>query len=141
MLKKTLTKPFVKFLVVGGLNTAFGYFTFSVFIFTTGNTYLSVLLSTAAGVLFNFKTYGIFVFNSKDNSKAYKFFAVYAFIIIMQMLSLNWMRYLGVANPYLAAAIIILPMSTLSFVLMRKFVFYLAPVIEVPKDNDILKKS
>ena len=141
LIRKMLNKPFVKFLLTGGLNTAFGYFAFVFFTYLTGNAYLAVPLSTIAGVLFNFKTYGSFVFNSKNNSRVYRFCAVYAFIIIIQMLSLKGLEILGVINPYLAVAIMILPMSALSFVMMQKFVFPFSPALQASGEDNTAKKS
>lgn len=109
---------------IGGLNTAFGYLAFCLFTFITGNAYASVILSTISGVLFNFKTYGSFVFKSKDNSRLYRFCASYSFIIVIQMLLIKWLNHVGIVNPYLAVGIMVLPMAALSFVLMKKFVFH-----------------
>ena len=125
----------MKFVFTGGLNTVFGYAVFSAFEYFTGNPSLSVVLANIIGVLFNFKTYGKFVFDSKDNSRIYRFFGVYVFVTIGQIFSLKLLRLLGVANPYIAAAIITVPMAALSFVLMRKFVFHQKLTFEMPSKN------
>lgn len=131
LIKKLVSNnQFAKFIVVGGLNTAFGYLIFCLFTFLSGNAYVSVVLSTIAGVLFNFKTYGSLVFNSKDHSRVFRFSAAYAFIIAIQMLFLKWLGHLGIVNPYLAVAVMVLPMAALSFVLMRKFVFHTSLILE-----------
>ena len=53
---------FVKFVLVGILNTAFGYLVFALLLFLGLHYTLAVILSTIAGVLFNFKTTGTLVF-------------------------------------------------------------------------------
>jgi putative flippase GtrA len=140
-LKKILNFQFIKFLLVGGLNTAFGYLSFAFFNFIIGNAYVAVPVSTVAGILFNFKTYGNFVFKSKDHSKAYKFFAVYLSLIGFQLISLKWLFDLGITNSYLAVGIMVLPMSTISFVLMKRFVFTTPPLIEVTRKEEFANKS
>ena len=73
------TKLF-KFLIVGSLNTLFGYSLYALFIFCGLHYSLGVLLSTSIGILFNFKTIDKFVFESSDNKLIHKFIAVYIFI-------------------------------------------------------------
>ncbi len=124
MIKKILNHQFLRFLLTGGLNTAFGYMAFSVFTYLTGNPSISVILANIVGVLFNFKTYGSFVFKSKDNSKIYRFCGAYLFITTVQILSLKGLANFGITNPYLAGAILTLPMAALSFIHIRKFVFH-----------------
>jgi putative flippase GtrA len=136
LIKKLTNKVFLKFLIIGGLNTAFGYLSFCVFTFLLGNAYTSVVLSTVSGVLFNFKTYGSLVFKSHDNSRIFRFFASYLFLIGIQMILLKWLNFLGITNPYLAVAILILPMSALSFVILRKFVFHTALIPETINSSE-----
>ena len=130
MIKKLLSNSFLKYLLIGGLNTVFGYSIFAVYTFLLGNAYLSLILSTVTSVLFNFKTYGVLVFKSHDNSKIFRFFAAYAFIIAIQMVLYNGLTQVGITNPYLAVGILVLPMAMLSFVLLRKFVFHQPLIIE-----------
>jgi len=109
------------FLLVGGLNTLFGYGIFAVFIYFNFHYSLAAALSTVLGILFNFKTTGSLVFKSKDNKLLIKFVGVYLIAYIINVL------FLGILNiymsNYLAGAIIILPLSFFSFILMKKFVF------------------
>ncbi|HEY5823633.1 MAG TPA: GtrA family protein [Cyclobacteriaceae bacterium] len=128
LVHKILTKQFIKFLIIGGLNTLFGYLIFCVFKFFIANAYLAIVLSTISGVLFNFKTYGGLVFKSKGNSKLLRFCATYLFIIGIQMAFLKALNFIGITNAYLAVAIMVLPMAALSFVLLRKFVFFTSPI-------------
>ena len=133
LLKKISDTLFLRFLIIGGLNTVFGYLIFCFFTFITKNAYTSIVLSTISGVLFNFKTYGNLVFNSKDNSRIVRFFAAYGFVIAAQMVFLKWLNSMGILNPYVAVAIMVLPMAGLSFILMRKFVFHASFIPEAEK--------
>jgi putative flippase GtrA len=122
-LKKILDNSFLRFMLTGGLNTVFGYLIFSLFVYLTGKPSLSVILANIVGVLFNFKTYGKFVFKSKDNSRIYRFAGVYLFVTVAQISSLKLLAQIGITNPYAGAAIVTLPIAAASFILMRKFVF------------------
>jgi putative flippase GtrA len=104
---------------------------FFLFTFITGNPYLSVILANIFGVMFNFKTYGNFVFKSHDNSRIYRFFGVYLFTISTQMILIKVLGVYGVVNPYIAGGILVLPMAALSFFLLRKFVF---PTPQLPQE-------
>jgi putative flippase GtrA len=53
---------FARFLLVGALNTLFGYFLYGSLILIGINYKLAALLATIQGVLFNFQTTGRLVF-------------------------------------------------------------------------------
>jgi len=122
-IKRVFHVSFIKFLFVAGINTLFGYLIFSLTVFLLKNVYLSVIVATIIAVLFNFKTYGSLVFKSKDNSKVFRFLGVYLCTMTIQMLLLKGLSLIGIPNPYIAGGIILLPVSLLSFILMKKFVF------------------
>src|SRR4051812_24112346 len=120
MIRQILKKPFVKFLFVGGINTAFGYLTFALIIFFVKSLYISVVLSNIIGVIFNFNTYGRLVFYSKDNSRIFRFIVAYLIIMLLQISLIKVLIGVGIPNNYIAAAIILLPMAALSFLLLSK---------------------
>ena len=80
---------FVKFILVGILNTAFGYGAFALLMYTGLHYSAAVVLSTIAGILFNFKTTGVLVFKNKDNSLIFKFIAVYTLVCITGIIILR----------------------------------------------------
>ncbi len=127
-IKTVFNYSFIRFLFVAGINTCFGYGMFAVVVFFLKNVYLSVVVSTVISVLFNFKTYGALVFKSKDNSKIFRFVGVYLCTMTIQMSLLKLLALAGILNPYIAGGVILLPVSLLSFFLMRKFVFNYAAV-------------
>jgi len=124
LFRKITDGQFLKFILTGALNTAFGYCMFSLFVFLTKSPSYSVILANIVGVLFNFKTYGKLVFNSKDNSKLFRFCGVYVLITLLQISLIKVLKNVGLSDPYLAGAILLLPIAFLSYVLMKKFVFY-----------------
>lgn len=117
-----LDQPFIRFLLVGGINTLFGYGLFAFFIYLHLHYSVASLLSTVIGVLFNFKTTGKLVFKSSDNRLIVRFFAVYGMVYAVNVLFLKGFKWFGL-NLYIAGAILILPLAILSYILNRRFVF------------------
>lgn len=115
--------PFLRFLIVGAVNTLFGYSVFAVSILAGLNYVLAAFVSTVLGILFNFKTTGVIVFKSHDNGLVLRFFAVYGVTYVISVFVLKVFKTMGV-NVLVTAAFATLPMAFLSFVLMKRFVFY-----------------
>ena len=108
--------------MVGGINTLFGYSAFALFIFMGVHYALASFLSTVLGVLFNFKTTGVLVFQNKDNGLLFRFFGVYSVVYVCNVLMLKVLGEVGV-DMYMAGAVVIVPLAILSFVLNKLFVF------------------
>ncbi len=117
-----IDNKFIRFLIVGGINTAFGYGIFALLIFLKVHYAIAALLATFLGVLFNFKTTGRLVFDSKDNRLIFKFVGVYGIIYAINTASLGVFNFFKV-DMYLAGAVMILPMAMVAFVLNKRLVF------------------
>lgn len=113
---------FVRFLIVGLLNTLFGYALFSLFIFFSLHYTLASLLATIFGILFNFKTTGLLVFKNNNNRLILKFFLVYTIVYIINIIFLTVFNTFNI-NMYFSGAILMFPLALLSFILNKKFVF------------------
>lgn len=113
---------FIRFLLVGGLNTAFGYGAFVACLWLGMHYALAGAVSTTLGVLFNFMSTGRLVFSHRGNNRLPRFVAVYAAIYAVNMLAIGGMLQLGIPE-WLGALILILPSAILSYVLNRQFVF------------------
>lgn len=119
-------KPqFIKFLLVGGLNTLVGYGFFAFFIFLGFGDILAPLFANILGVLFNFKTYGHLVFENPNNRLIFKFFAVYGIVYISNVAGLMLFAKLGLENRYISGFILIIPLALLGYYLSSKYVFKL----------------
>ena len=112
----------VRFFLVSGLNTVFGYGLFAILIFVGLHYPYALLASTVAGIIFNFKTIGVLVFGSRNNLLFFKFIGVYFITYFCSLGLLNLFVFFDV-NLYLGGAILIIPMGLFAFVLNRKFVF------------------
>jgi len=119
----TLDNNFVRFILVGILNTIIGYGLFVLFIYLGLHYSLAVLFSTILGVLFNFKSIGRLVFNTNNNERIYHFVVVYTFLYLLNVSGLWGLSSFGIENMYVAGAILLAPLAILSFFLNRNFVF------------------
>lgn len=111
-----------KFFLVGALNTFFGYGVFAGFLWIGFHYSFSAAISTILGVLFNFKTTGIFLFKNKDNSRIFLFVLVYVFVYVVNIALISVLSCLGL-NAYLSGLFLAIPMALLAFFLNKKFVF------------------
>lgn len=113
---------FVRFLLVGGLNTAFGYGVYALSLYLGAHYAVAATLSTVLGVLFNFFTTGTLVFGQRDPARLHRFVAVYGVTWAVGVLALKAARALEI-DLYLAGFVLLLPSAGLSFLLLRTFVF------------------
>jgi len=113
---------FVRFLVVGGINTVFGYSIYALFIYLGLHYSIAALLGTILGILFNFKTTGKIVFDSSNNSLLLKFIGVYFITYLISLAFLKGLVLLNI-NLYLAGALVILPNAVIAYLLNKKIVF------------------
>lgn len=113
---------FVKFILVGVLNTAFGYMAYALLLFLGLHYTLAVVLSTIAGVLFNFKTTGTIVFKNNNNKLIFKFVAVYAITTTLGIIILR-MAELARINLYLAGLVSTGICAIIAFLLNKNWVF------------------
>lgn len=118
-----IEEQFIKFLFVGMLNTIFGYTIYAFFVFIGFGYILAPLFSTIAGIIFNFKTTGIIVFNSKKNSLFFKFFFVYVLSYILSVIFLKLFIICGVSNLYISGFIVTILMAFFNYTMNKHFVF------------------
>jgi len=107
---------------VGGINTLFGYSVYALLLFLNVHYSLAAVVATILGILFNFKTTGRIVFNSRDNRLLVKFVGVYAFLCLVNILVLKLFDGFQV-DLYLAGFIMLLPMALFGYFLNKMFVF------------------
>lgn len=116
------SSPFIRFLAVGVLNTAFGYVLFA-FLTWIGLSYpLAIGLGTIVGVLFNFQTTARLVFGATDSHRLFWFVGAYAFMYVLNVFGVALLLKWGF-NVYWAGAILLLPMAVVSYFTLRVFVF------------------
>lgn len=118
-LNKATQKQFIVFLFVGGINTLFGYSTFSFFIYLNISYYLAFLFAASLGLMFNFMTTGRIVFKNKDFSLFYKFIFI---SVIMYFLHIILIRIIDayINNLYISGLMTMSLTALLAFYLNKK---------------------
>lgn len=113
---------FARFVLVGVLNTVFGYGLFALFTWLGLAYPAAIALATALGVMFNFQTTGRMVFNGAGSERLWRFIAVYGLIYMLNVAGVAGLLKTGV-NIYLANAVVMVPLVAISFLLQRALVF------------------
>lgn len=117
---------FSKFLLVGIVNTIFGYGVFATCIYSGLPYPVATLIMTILGVAFNFLTVGTLVFKNKNKNLILQFCFVYAILYTLGTLFIGGINLL-IDNFYIAGAINAVAMPPLAFYLNKRFVFQPRP--------------
>lgn len=114
---------FLRFILVGGLNTLFGYGVYCLMILI-GLSYVSAtLISQTLGVLFNFVTTGNLVFENSNKRLIFKFVLSY---VITYFINIGANRILQLwlqCNQYISGFGAILVSALCSFLILKLFVY------------------
>ena len=97
----------VRFLIVGGINTAVGYGTFATVIFLGGHYFLANFIATAVGVTVSYFLNKYFTFRQykKSFTEILRFISVYLFSFILGNIILYVLVDIVSISPYLAGAL------------------------------------
>lgn len=117
-----MKKELFKFLIVGGLNTLFGYSVFAAFLYLNFHYTVAVLFATVAGVIFNFFTIGKFVFSNSEIQLIFRFVSVYVVVYLFNISGLWFFEHIKF-DLYIGGALLVLPLALISFFLNKYFVF------------------
>lgn len=116
-------RRFVRFLLVGLLNTAVGYSIFAALTLSGLGIVPATVGATVMGALFNFKSIGSLVFGASGAKLLPRFLAVYVLQCAANIGALRLFQAAGV--PLLIAEAMILPvLAVAAFLLMRHWVFH-----------------
>ena len=113
---------FYKYLLIGGVNTVFGYCVFAFLLFFGIHYSLAVLVATILGILFNFQTYGRFVFKNHSWNLLGRFVFVYT-IIYLANITLLLAFDLLVSNLYISGAMTTPVIAYLGYILNKRYVW------------------
>jgi putative flippase GtrA len=118
----TLSLQFFRFLVVGALNTIFGYSIFAILIFIENTPTLALIMTYSMGVFFNFFTTRRFVFNSSKRSSILRFIVAYILIYFFNLGLYKLIELVG-APPLVTQALCLPVIAIFSFMLFKFQVF------------------
>ena len=110
----------MRFLAVGGLNTAFGYLGYATFVLIGAPIWLAVSSSTALAILFNFFSYGSLVFGDTSYRLLPVSSAFYACLGRSEFFLLRVLIWGGL-GPLWAQALLLPVLAGVGFVGMRRF--------------------
>jgi putative flippase GtrA len=113
---------FVSFLLVGALNTLFGYSVYAAVIYLGGGYRLAVALSTIIGALFNFKSTGLLVFDHSDSRLILRFLLVYGVVFLVNLGGVGALVSSGF-GAYLAGFLMLPILALLAYLLNSRYVF------------------
>jgi putative flippase GtrA len=120
-----LSKQFIKFAVVGTLNTLISYGVYYLLLFLGIHYLISVLLSFAAGVSFGFTFNKIWVFRSAQSSgkELPKYLAVYLSGLLINLLMLPVFVEIFHIDPKIAQLFFLLFLPIYSFIGLKYWSF------------------
>lgn len=115
---------FIKFILVGILNTIFSYLIFAAIFHLTNHKEITLTLSFIISIIFNYLMVSKFVFNDKKAlEKLIKFFLVYILLYVINFIHLKVCVDIYNLNVYFAQFLTLLYLPILSFFINNKYVF------------------
>ena len=114
----------IKFLVVGAVNTVFGYSCYAGLLFIGLHYSLAALFGTLLGIAFNYLSTSRYVFNASSAiiKRGMRFVLVYCLHYFINI-SCLWLLEQAGLNPYLSGLILIIPMAIVSYLLLNHLVY------------------
>lgn len=112
----------MRFVLVGGVNTAFSYALYATCIFAGAGYAAACAASMLGGILFSYKTTGSLVFRDASHASLWRFAGCYLIVYGFSLAFLKAMDVLGV-DPYLSGLVVAIPAALLSFTLLKLLVF------------------
>jgi putative flippase GtrA len=113
---------FLKFLVVGAVNTVFGYSVFALLVISGVTPMPALVLTYVVGVLFNFMTTRRYVFDRASKSSFPRFVAAYVVIWLFNAVLYELVAAV-LASPLVAQALCVPVVAVFSFFLFKWQVF------------------
>ena len=113
---------FYKYLLIGGVNTVFGYCVFAFLLFFGIHYSLAVLVATILGVLFNFQSYGRLVFKNYSWYFLPRYITGYIIIYFVNLILLLIFDLL-VSNLYISGLMVIPFIAYLGYFLNKRYVW------------------
>lgn len=123
LFQRHIKNKFLRFIFVGGLNTAFGYGIYCLFIWLGSSYIWATLISHTLGVIFNFFTTGRIVFSNSDNKLIFKFLVNYILVYFINICANKGAQLVFGVNEYISGVCALVVSSLVSFFILNRFVF------------------
>lgn len=122
ILQDLLKNQAIRFILIGIINTLFGYSLFSLFIFLHFSSTMAIFLATLLSIVLNFNTLGHFVFNNTDKKLLIKFISSYLFLMLFNMTLEKTLHFI-ISSNYLSGLLSIIITAGLSYTINKNLVF------------------
>jgi putative flippase GtrA len=114
--------PFFRFILVGLLNTLFSFTVYAALLLV-GMDYVGANLGALLlGILFSFRTQSHFVFAMHDPLRIFRFTALWGALFLVNIFVIARLMRYGL-NSYEAGALALIPITALSYISQKKWVF------------------
>lgn len=113
---------FLRFLLVGGINTVVGYGLFVAALAILPTPLAALCVSTVLAVLFNFATTGSYVFRARDPRRLLGFGLVYGLVLAYNAVGLAALQHLAI-GPRVAVLLLLPGAVAISYLLNSRFTF------------------
>lgn len=120
---KYVQNKFIRFIFVGGLNTAFGLGVYCLMIWFGLSYIWATFISQMLGVLFNFMTTGTLVFENSDIKLIFKFILSYIFTYFINVGTNKAFQVTFGVNEYISGIGAIIISALASFFILKLFVY------------------
>jgi putative flippase GtrA len=117
-----LRHEFVRYLVVGVLNTGFSYSVYALLLWLGFVFFVANLIALLCGIAFSFQTQGRFVFDNTSRRLFPKYVLLWILIYFSNIALIKLFLLCGF-NAYVAGALAIPPIVLLSYVLQKYLIF------------------
>ncbi|MBO4263564.1 MAG: GtrA family protein [Bacteroidales bacterium] len=114
---------FLRFLLVGCLNTAFGLGVYYLLIWLGLSYVWATLIAYILGVLFNFLTTGTLVFENRDNRLLLRFVCCYVATYCLNIAANRGLQHVFDGNTYFSGTGATVVAALASFFLLKTFVY------------------
>lgn len=123
--KRFFSSKFFRFLIAGGVNTAFSYCCFALLMYLIGVKEAAVTLNLIIAVFFNYNMSAKFVFREEKMSikQIMKFYLVYFATYPLNLFHLHVTVDIWKWNVYVSQFVTLFYMPIINFLLQRKLVF------------------
>ena len=117
-----LDRQFVRFLLAGAANTAFGLAVYSLAVHFALAIWAALLAGILAGLAFNFVTLGGYAFRDLSIQRLPRFVCCYAATYLLNLGALHLLRSV-IADLIVCQVILTPPMAVFSYLCLSRFVF------------------
>lgn len=120
--RRLFSPQFMKFVMVGVLNTGFSYSLYCLLVYVGLNFALANFLAVATGIVFSFHTQSSLVFRSGGTRQFVRFVVGWCSIWLLNVLLIKLLIDAGL-NAYWAGAAALVPTTMVSFLVQKYMVF------------------